>query len=206
MIIFFSKSSVIINNFERMVIALLFIFICIIGILFAFFPGWHNRKKRHKNNNKNNKTLKKRKGHHPNCEGFSNHVIKIKNKTYCAGCIGLAIGSLISVFLMILYLMIIKVNSEILYFFTPIGLLIIFFTYLEILIQKSLVFFHIFFNILLVISFFLITISIFEKTGSIFFGMISILLSFLFLDTRILLSSYKHSLICKNCNEECKMY
>jgi len=35
-------------------------------------------------------------GHHPDCEKFSNHVVWISGKPYCAGCTGLALGAALS--------------------------------------------------------------------------------------------------------------
>jgi len=86
------------------------------------------------------------------------------------------------------------------------GLIFVFQIYLEIIIFKRNTIIHIVSNVLHVIGFLLITISIFETTGSVIYSSIALLLCFLFLDTRVQLSLYNHSLICKECKKDCKMY
>jgi hypothetical protein len=35
-------------------------------------------------------------GHHPDCEGFSSHVLRVRGREVCAGCTGLFIGGLVA--------------------------------------------------------------------------------------------------------------
>ena len=108
---------------------------------------------------------------------------------------------------MIFYISLSSEKSIISYrFLFFIGILIIIFSYLEIifLIRNSVI--HIISNISLIISFLIITISIFELLENIIYGLITILLSFLWIDTRIYLSKWNHKKICKRCIRDCKMY
>ena len=159
------------------------------------------------NRKQTQKTARKRKGHHPDCDQFQNHTIRIDNKTLCAGCLGLSIGAILSIFLMILYIVIRgELSFTTFYFFMFLGLIIISLVYIEIMLPIRYTIIHVISNVFLVISFLLIVVCIFEITGNKIYGAVSILLSFLWLDTRIQLSNWRHTLICKNCDENCKMY
>jgi len=132
--------------------------------------------------------------------------LKIKNKTICAGCTGLALGSIISIILISIYLFF-TVNHPVFFnLFLILGLIMIFQIYLEIMISKRNTIVHILSNVSQVVGFLLIAIGIFETTGSIIYALIAVLFSFLFLDTRVQLSCYNHILICKKCEKDCKMY
>jgi hypothetical protein len=194
-----------INEYDRFFIGGLYIIICIFGFTFAIFPGWIRRITIIRNTNVNLKIFsKKRKGHHPDCKRFKNHIITSRNRTLCAGCFGLAIGSIISIILIIFYIILInKLSFVIFNYLFFLGLFIICIVYIEIIFPKRIAVVHTLLNIFFVISFFFITISIFEITRNIFSGVIAIILSFLWFDTRIYLSNYQHFLICKNCNEDC---
>jgi len=196
---------------ELIFVSISFIISCLIGISLTIRPGWIRRVLKSKNHEINNKNIKKierkRQGHHPNCEQFKSHTIKIKNKILCAGCLGLAIGSIISICLIIIYIFFsIKITSDIFIYLIFIGFIIISLVFLEIMLNKRITVIHVISNALLVISFLTIIISITEITGSIIYGIISIIISFLWLDTRIQLSIWNHGKICKNCNKNCKMY
>lgn len=206
---FSNKKTIGIN--DRLFVSIFFIISCLIGISLAFYPGWFKRFLKRRvytaTNQKIKKAARKREGHHPNCIQFKNHSIRIKNKLYCAGCLGLALGCIISIFLMVIYIQIdFSLSLEILYFLIIIGLIIISFVFVETILFKRNAFIHIISNSLLVLSFLIITISITEITSNTLSGIITIILTFLWLDTRIQLSSQHHTLICNNCDKSCKMY
>lgn len=196
---------------DRLFVSIFFIISCLIGISLTIYPGWYRKSLRRRIHTSTiqqaQKTARKREGHHPNCHQFKSHTIKIKNKIYCAGCLGIALGCVISIFLMIIYIQIdIKLTLDIFHFLIILGLIIIGLVFAEIMLVKRNAFIHIIFNFLLVISFLVITISITEITSNKIYGLISIILSFLWLDTRIQLSNWHHTLICNNCDKSCKMY
>ena len=205
---YFYISSNYVFEIDRIIIAILFIVISGFGFSIAIRPKWYKKKikqdikKFEINNYKRN-----REGHHPNCEKFQKHVILIKNKKYCSGCIGLALGTLFSIFLMIYYLIIVEnqpmINYQNIFF---LGFIFIFFSFFESIIHKKNPIIHIISNILLIIGFLLIIISTLENSGDLIYGFVSILASFLFLETRIQLSLFNHTETCFKCNELCKMY
>ncbi|UCD12882.1 MAG: hypothetical protein JSW60_04770 [Thermoplasmatales archaeon] len=207
---FFSSSNInTIGTHDRLFVGGVFVASCIFGISLAIYPGWLRRSlkigSRSENKRKPQKTM--RKGHHPDCDQFQNHIIRIGNKTLCAGCFGLSMGSIISIFLMIIYVIITSGWPPVMFrFLLLIGLIMIGFVYVEIMFPMRNTIVHVLSNVFLVISFLIIAIGIFEITGSKIYGTVGILLSFLWLDTRVQLSRWCHTLICSNCNETCKMY
>ncbi len=212
MLAFFIPSKVnTIVTYDKLVIGGAFITSCIFGISLAIWPSWHKKLVISRNHGANRqqeqKTNRKHQGHHPDCNQFQNHIIRIKNKTYCAGCLGSSVGSVISIFFMIIYLIIASNHSSTTFhFFIILGLIIIGLTYIEIMLPKRYAVIHVISNIFLVIGFLLITIGIFEITGNRIYGLTYILISFLWLDTRIQLSNWRHGLICGDCTETCKVY
>ena len=208
----FNTSTInVIGIYDRLFIAGTSIIGCVFGISIAFYPGWFriNSKSRNHGKKKENPQgiVRKRKGHHPDCDQFQNHIFRIKNKTFCSGCFGLAIGSIISILVMIIYVFIeIQQPVIVFYYFITIGLIIIGLVYIEIMLPKRITILHVISNAFLIISFLLLTIGIFEITGNKIYGAITVLLSVLWLDTRIQLSKWRHIMICHNCAESCKMY
>ena len=205
-----SAHNININIYDRLLIIDLFIIICFFGISLAFFPGWYKKFTKTKNHKINNQHIqkinRKRKGHHPDCDQFKHHILTVNDKIHCAGCLGLALGSLLSIILGVIYVIFINKFSIIFYFLIFIGLILISLAYLEIIFPIRNAFVHVVANACLIIGFLLITINMLEITGNIIYAVISVIFSFLFLDTRIQLSSYHHTLICSKCNEKCKMY
>ena len=211
-ITFFSSSNVnTIEIHDKLLVGAVFITSCIFGITLVKYPGWLRRKTGHRYHDsvkkQTQKITVKYKGHHPDCGRFCSHTVITKNKTYCAGCLGLAIGSTISIILVIIYISItLRQNLNLFYFLMFLGFIIIVFTYVEIMLPIRYAIIHVASNIFFVIGFLLITIGIIETTGNKIYGMISILLSFLWLDSRIQLSNWQHTKICQSCNKNCKIY
>ncbi len=85
------------------------------------------------------------------------------------------------------------------------GLLMILIPYLEILRghRRNL---HILANSLLAPGFALIVLTITQHTDSLVFGLFALLLCFLWMETRIQLSHWRHVQLCAACSEPCKNY
>ena len=145
--------------------------------------------------------------HHPVCNKFRSHTIQINGMIHCAGCTGLACGASISILLMCLYFVMPKRIPTFFFFsFIVIGLILIFSNFVQIIFHHKNAKLHLFSNILLVIGFFLIVSGMFQLTGRTIFGILGIMISFLWLDTRILLSKLQHTRLCKDCSNTCKIY
>jgi hypothetical protein len=194
---------------EKIAVAGIFIASCVVGISFSLHPNWVRKLYSKKDNTvKNHSEALQRSfhGHHPDCKTFENHRMIYRNKTWCTGCLGLLIGCLLSIILMILYIVVPfkqpPTISRLLFF---LGLLVIALVYLEIIKGSRLSIIHVLSNAMFVLSFFFITISILELSGKVMYGLFSILLCILWLDTRIQLSRWQHRRLCSSCPEPCKI-
>jgi len=210
MVFFKPITSNIITFKDKLFVAGAFFTSCIFGISIAIYPNWWRKNKKntdHASDLSKGKTGKSFQGHHPDCSMFRSHIIIIKNKPRCAGCLGLIIGSLVSIFLMTLYLVIqFRLSIIMYYIFIIIGIFVLIFVYGEIILLKRQTFVHIILNILLIFSFLIITISVFEITKNLVYGVLTVLLCLLWLDTRIYISKYQHQRICASCKQSCKTY
>ena len=200
-----------IDTVDRLFLGGAFISSCLFGISLALRPNWIKRYKKQGIHGINPKspitTSRKRQGHHPDCKPFQSHTYTIKNGVLCAGCTGLALGSFISIFLMIIFLIFFNdIPKAALLIFIIIGLGFIAFNYVEIVLPKRRAFAHLLSNSLLVIGFFFIIIGVFQLTGNVTYGILALIITFLWLDTRIQLSNWHHHVICDNCSETCKAY
>jgi hypothetical protein len=192
----------IVHMSDKLVVGGAFIISCIFGIYAAVKPDRIYPKE-----GDGQQSQIKIIGHHPDCEEFNNHVIKIKSTILCPGCYGLALGAVISILLMSGYIVFpIEIQQIHLYVFVILGMLLIVLNYVEIIIPARIAYFHLISNIFLVISFFLIILGILHLTGNMIYGLLAVLISYLWLDTRVQLSVWRHSQVCQNCNESCKVY
>jgi hypothetical protein len=200
------------SAYDKLIVGGVFIISCILGVSLALHPGCLKRIVKQTNHetrrySTQKKSTRKRHGHHPNCDQFQKHTVQIKNKTRCAGCLGLSLGCILSMLLMIGYVFTDnKLPSHLPYFLVFFGFILVGLVYVEIIIPIRHAIVHVISSGFLVIGFLFITISILEITGNKIYGILSVLLSFLWLDTRIQLSNWRHTLICNNCKETCKMY
>jgi uncharacterized membrane protein len=209
-LIFGASRNGAVGFFDRMLVGGSFILCCLFGLSLALRPNWVRRIKRHNGDIAHipePQTRMSRKGHHPDCRGFEGHTLVFNNKILCAGCTGLALGSMISILLTVLFIGIsLDISNSILYLSVILGLIFIALNYIEIAILKRKAYAHLMGNMLLVIGFFLVIIGVFQITGNSAYGILAVLFSFLWLDTRIQLSTKRHTDICENCAESCKAY
>jgi len=199
-----------ITFFDKIVIASVFIVCCLVGISFTISPNWVRRYRSQKTIQEKNQTNKENRlfrGHHPDCPVFQNHTLQWRNKTWCAGCLGLLIGLCASILFMILYLFTNFTHPKMIAFLLIfLGLFICMVVFLEVISRNNPPLVHVFTNSLVIPSFFFITVSVVDLTGKTVYGLFTILLCFLWLDTRIQLSGWRHRTVCRQCPESCKMY
>ncbi|MBN2600138.1 MAG: hypothetical protein JXA75_06315 [Candidatus Thermoplasmatota archaeon] len=195
---------------EKLGIAGLFILCCILGISFAFRPNWIRRYFRRSTNEEENEQPSMKQsfqGHHPACVPFQNHTIQWRKKTWCAGCLGLFIGLCIAILFMVLYIIYdVQPTRIVSYLFLLLGWALLAMVYGETLIRSRHAIVHIVINSMLPLSFFFIIIAVGSVTGTFISSFFTILLCFLWLDTRIQLSKRHHRLLCTRCPESCKMF
>ncbi len=148
-----------------------------------------------------------RRGHHPDCGMFASHTLTLLGKVRCAGCTGLATGAFAVALLVWLY----AVEPTTL---DPIsgaamvmaGLSLVALVLGTTLAGKVHPWASLLLNVLLVLGFALVSIGLLETTGELAWGLIGVVLSVLWMDTRIQLSRWNHAAVCAVCPEGCVAY
>lgn len=141
-------------------------------------------------------------GHHPNCGNFSAHVFRLRDKTFCAGCTGLILGAVMSIFGVILYFfagLSIGQSGFIVFWFGFAGVALGLLQY-NIKVKKSFV--HLFLNVIFVFGAFLLLVGVDAVTRSFAVGLYINALSVFWVLTRIVLSQQEHRRICAACDVE----
>jgi hypothetical protein len=197
-----------VESHERLLVAGAFMGSCVLGISLAIWPGWFRRSGGgHPGAHGKIAGGRGRLGHHPDCKSFQSHVLRTKARALCAGCTGLALGSLVSILLTSVYVILpLGVQPAILHALIALGILLVIVSYVEIAAPARNVLVHVTANTLLVVGFSSLVIGTFQLTGSLAYGLLAVVISFLLLDTRIQLSNWRHSRVCTDCRESCKSY
>jgi hypothetical protein len=187
---------------------MIFGFTCILGIIAGIFPSkcssvFHFHKRTQKAAFQNSAHERKGTsvflGHHPSCGRFSAHILRINHKVLCAGCIGLILGAIISLFGVASYFFFnvnLLANSWIFW----IGVLSVSFGLLQYHLfnwNRSLI--HLSLNTFFIFGMLLLLIGVDFVTHNISVDFYVIALSIFWLYTRILLSKVDHNKICTNC-------
>lgn len=193
-----------------------FTIVCILGIIAAVTPSKCSEMVHFKRRGQKESGIKESanqqkeiltfRGHHPDCKSFGAHTFRMGNRTFCAGCVGLALGAILSLF------------GSAMYFFLNLSLMSDYFVALWVgflgvscgLLQyhlfnwgKSSI--HLSINIFFVFSVFLLLMGVDGITQSVMVDSYLIALSLFWIYTRILLSQFDHRRICAACQiEECK--
>ncbi|MEM3710368.1 MAG: hypothetical protein QXL46_05680 [Nitrososphaerales archaeon] len=199
--------------FRKLIIGLAFGLLCILGIIAAILPKECSKifycKKditREKPISSNNASfifgLRIVHGHHPSCENFSSHELRIKDKSFCAGCTGLIIGTLLSLFGTIIYF---STNLFIPTFFIIIGLLGVVLGLILPLLNLKQTILRLFINAFFIFGVFLMLIGVDSLVQSVFFDLFLISLSIFCLFTRISFSQWNHLRICHECGNKCRL-
>ncbi len=182
---------------------LIFITLCILGVIATIFPRLCSFKLY-----KNSDLATSRftlvlgvnviHGHHVKCAGFANHEMRIGEKSVCAGCFGLLIGSLIAIFISIIQ------ATQRIPLYHQAGFLGIVFVvgglFHPIFFQKSKPILRIILNTFFVVGFALVYIALSTLRG---LGLLSIGLCIYWMYTRIQLSNWSHDKICNDCEMIC---
>lgn len=195
-----------IENLEKLIVGGAFIGSAILGIFLAVRPNPIRRLRKEVHGASEQEERRARQGHHPACEEFKNHVIRMDGKALCAGCTGLALGSAVSILLAIVFLLLPDGMPQVFdYVLIGIGIMFVAFNHVEAAFSRSAII-HLTSNVMLVEGFLLLVFGIFRLTGDAGFGILGVILSFLLLDTRIQLSNWRHAQACASCQETCKSY
>jgi len=147
-------------------------------------------------------------GHHPSCGNFPAHVLVVANKTFCAGCLGLALGGTVSLVGTFLYFLAdISLTGEYLFVFWAgfVGVACGLLQYHLLRFEKSFV--HMFVNVIFVLGALMLLVGADALTGSLPILIYILALDIFWIYTRIALSQWNHSTICYKCKAEaCPSY
>lgn len=191
---------------QKQVSGLIFGVICLLGIIMGTRPSGCSKdihyKRSHKKKTHSKLLSNERlefKGHHPTCKHYSTHTISFGNKTYCAGCLGLVVGAVLSLTGVFLYYSMAFFTQEEGLVFFWLGFFGVIFGLLQYYLFKS-NFFHFLLNVLFVLGvfFLFIGINIIKNSFIIEFYLLSIIVYWIM--TRIRLSQWEHKKVCANCD------
>jgi hypothetical protein len=197
------------NNFpfRNLVAGSAFSIICISGILAALFPSscqtipkiW----KSNKNGDRPDFHETTLEAHHPSCNNYSAHILKISNMKFCATCSGLLVGATFVLLGTALYFfgnLRIGEPSTLVWVGTAgvtLGLLQSAFPKFSNGLTRFLA------SVVFVVGTFLLLVSINEATNNLSIDLFFITVSLLWILTKIALSQKDHQKICSLCTKKC---
>jgi len=209
-------------HWRKQVTSLLFILICILGMISVFFPKncskiFHEGGETissgilvHENIGfqRSSKILRVEltHGHHPECQGFHHHEFRVGRKTCCTACMGLFSGAVSAIFGVISYLFFeLPARMDVLFIvvfgITGVALCLLHYTFFDV----HLGFIRFSLNAFFIFGMFLILAGIdcIVQCLALNFFLNGLFVFWLF--TRILLSKNKHKEICQTCNIDCNL-
>jgi len=182
--------------------------ICIFGIMAVFFPRQcsaifdSSKKENHEHTDKGrflfHGTLAMARGHHPDCEKFSDHVFQIKGRRFCAACAGLLLGGLASLVGAFLYFFGGWHIEQTTFQVVLVGLLGVIGGLIQFKVKTNFV--RLFLNTIFVLGAFFLLIGIDELAQNVFADLFLVVLVVFWLFTRISLSQWNNWRICYTCN------
>lgn len=186
---------------QKSLILLLFIVICLLGMLAAIYPSKCKTLMKFQNDSKQ-KTIDEDnirfEGHHPDCGKFSSHTLNINGKKYCPGCLGLFTGAFIAIVGILIYYFLGYpfIYGKISFW---IGIAVVFSVLLLIVflnLEKKLKFIS---NMALVMGSFLILLGLDSVKGNLIIELYFLILVIFWILTRIVVSETNHEIICRDC-------
>jgi len=199
-----------INSSDKLLPAAAFIASCLLCISLAVHPNWArrlvSRSSPDRDGRSPNANARKFRGHHPDCAMFESHRISWSGRELCSGCVGLMSGATVSILLMMIYVVSDWAVPGVLSMaFIVFGLGAVSAAFAEAAIGRRRRLLHLVVNSTMIVGFFMLVVGMLEATGSGVSGLLVVSFSFLWIDTRIQLSHWRHSLVCDGCPESCKM-
>jgi hypothetical protein len=192
---------------RKTVIGVIFSIFCVLGILAVFSPNQCGKIINLKKKTVGSDSAKLvshgastvLQGHHPTCGRFAAHIFRIKDKTWCAACIGLLIGGLLALAGASVYFFggwHVAEHSSLMILLGTVGVSFGLFQFKF----KNLI--RLFMNAIFVIGTLFILIGVDELVRSLVFDLFVVSLIVFWLFTRISLSQWDHEVICSGCETE----
>lgn len=181
----------------------IFVVLCILGVLAVFLPKNCRQILKVEKDvvvsdvSKSPRTVLQ--GHHPTCGKFSAHVFHIKEKTFCAACVGLLFGGVLALAVSVIYFFCgwCIGNSLLLVLLGSLGVFLGFFQFKF----KNVI--RLFVNSGFVLGALFILVGVDRAVQSLVVDLFVVTLIIFWLFTRIFLSQWDHEFICSFCADEC---
>ncbi|MFX1318500.1 MAG: hypothetical protein ACFE9D_10750 [Promethearchaeota archaeon] len=202
----------IIVPWQNQLMGISFALICILGIIAGVSPSHCSRRSKTSElrvaetmrleATESSTTLIHKEGHHPTCDQYHGHILRIYNRVLCAGCTGLVTGAAFALIGTILFFFanfpIILPNVIFWIGFILVALgLIQHFVYRLVRVQRGEV--RIIVNGLFVIGAFLLLASVVQLTNNLVVSGYLLILTLYWVFTRIAMSRWSHQRICVRC-------
>ena len=141
-------------------------------------------------------------GHHPDCEKFSNHVVWISGKPYCAGCTGLALGAALSMLGSALYFFfnVFLLDPEVAFW---VGAFMVALGLVQHFVDLGSPHLHLALNVALVCGSFMLAASLNAMGVSFYVEAYHLGLVVFWVASRIRVSQEEHVLVCASCGLVC---
>lgn len=206
--VLFSSASADSFTFRKPLIGLVFSLVCVLGALAVAIPsrcnsilgageagvsfGSHSVPV-------GNRSLK---GHHFDCEGYVSHTVELGGRTLCAACSGLFLGAIVAIFGSLAYFFLDAGLGQFGLGFLMIGMALVALGFVQFEfsgLSRLLI------NALFVLGASLVLLAADALLMNFFIDLYVISLMLLWILTRILLSQWDHSRICRSCNVVCEL-
>jgi hypothetical protein len=198
--------TIVIENFpwRKPIVGLVFASICLFGMIAVLFPEKCSEIFDSQENGelttmhvKNGNSCAVIQGHHPDCGGFSDHVVSLGKHSLCAACTGLFIGAIMALVGTVFYFFMNWSVGEPVLLTVFVGVTGVVLGFLQ-LRSKGIV--RLALNICFVFGAFLVMTGIDKSVGSVFLDLFLVALIVFWILTRILLSQWDHRRICRRCS------
>lgn len=204
-----------VEDLDRRVLATALILACSLGISMAVRPNWWRRRLCEPPTEAGTAVGEgdaapggpPRRGHHPICVPFGGHTMTLLGKKRCAGCTGLSAGASLVIVLSVIYAAFPDTMEwldglAMAYVGTMLVVLALFAAAAGGVESRA----SLGLNFLMVLGFGMVAVGLLESTGELAWGMVGVVLSALWMDTRIMLSRWNHATVCAVCPEACVAY
>lgn len=185
-------------TFQHVLYLASFSVICIIGLAAAVMPGKLGFSSHGDHVNHESRVL----GHHPDCGRFGGHVLFFNGVGYCAGCMGLAVGSFMTLVGLVLYFLL---SFSVPGFVFWGGIFLISLGLLQHFIDLGVALIHFLLNVVFVLGAFLLVISLDFIGAGVWVELYSLGLIVFWILARIRISQEEHVGTCAGCGLGCDL-
>ena len=181
-------------EYQRELTAAVFMLICVAGTILSVYPhGFSKIMKRKSRDEAGEGYL----GHHPTCGSFSTHVLSSQGKTFCSGCLGLALGAFAAI-VFTLFSLVFETSFKPEYLlFMGLALTVVGILQHALDFDKPLL--HSALNASLVLGVGLVRVSVGQLNGGIIVDVYALAIVLYIILARIELSQNDHKVICEAC-------